>query len=411
VLSSFWLIPILILGWKPEEIGGALGQLMMGGGGTKILSLSSLVVALWALTPPVFLIVSVSAARFSELFDKDHWEALFSGHKGDLYLIYVVYLGALTMVALLFLPIFTAIGLQNVDFATILAFAFMAFASGLAVSLLGRLCGFFAGMQHESEEWVTVSEPDPIIVGELSEPRVTTLSPSSPEISSSVVTPPISEENRSYSVPPRPVVSATPKPTGEVPSPAPKSKTPLLDAKPRVEELVQRFEEDPEGALSGLIELNEAYAPHPQVLHQLCILLFRASRKEESLELAYEAVPLCLERGALRLAAEIFALHLSHAVGFKLHRDTLLALADDLRRNNDPASAEEIYCQVLIVDKSERRAIKGLLQVAEHHLDESNFVHAREVYRMMLNRCGDSPLAVHMQQGLAEAERRMAKAS
>jgi hypothetical protein len=88
-----------------------------------------------------------------------------------------------------------------------------------------------------------------------------------------------------------------------------------------------------------------------------------------------------------------------------------LSPADDLRWNNDLASAEEIYCRVLIVDKSERRAIKGLLQVAEHHLDESNFVNAREVYRMMLDRCGESPLAVHMQQGLAGAERRMAKAS
>ena len=394
-LSCLWLIPLLILGWKPEEVGMAVAEMMMGEGGSKVVSLTALVTAFTALTPPVFLIASVSAARFSDLFDRNHWEGLFSGRKGELYLIYVVYLGALAMMAVICMPFLVAIGLQNSDMGTILGLFMLSFAGGLAVNLLGRLCGFFAASENGTEEWASPT------------------SPVSPDLNDSVTESPLAPAPGAppASAPIRASVTSAPRPAGEATVLNPSGKTPLLDARERVDELALRFSEDAEGTLAALRELNDVYAPHPLVLHQLCLLLDKASRPEESREVAEKALTVCLERGALRLASEIFAVHLEHSEEFGLPRDTVLALSDDLRRDGELTAAEDVYSRILSRDGGERRAVKGLLQIAEKYMDDTDYVHAREIYRFLMSRAGDSPLAVHIEQGLAEAERRLAKAS
>ncbi len=398
-LSSLWLFPMLLLGWKPELVGEAVGTMMFGAGGTRVMSLTTLVIAFLTLTPPVFLIVSVSASRFPDLIDKDHWTGVFSGRASDLYLIYVIYLGALTMLAVMFLPVFTAVAFQNSDMANIMGLFWLAFASGLSVNLLGRLCGFFAATQFGREEWA--DDPTPASPPEDDLPGV------SPGPEPGLA----HEEARPTPIPALKPALVAPKPAGEASTLNPSGKTPLLDARERVDELQPRFEEDPELVISHLEELDKNYAPHPLVLHLLCLSLSQRGCGEESLEIAGRAIPLCLDRGAFPLATEIFVLHLEKAETFDLPRDIVLALGNELRKNKDLAAAEEIYTRALNRDPGEQRAVKGLMQIAEHHIEETNYVHARGLYRMLLETCSDSPFAVHMQQGLEDTERRMAKAS
>ena len=111
------------------------------------------------------------------------------------------------------------------------------------------------------------------------------------------------------------------------------------------------------------------------------------------------------------MAAEIYALHFDRAEEFGLTRDTVLLLAQDLRRHGDLVAAERAFESIVERDRGERRAVKGLLQVAEDHLVRGDYPEAQRLFRTLLDRCGDSPLAMHMQDGLAEAERRLAKAS
>jgi tetratricopeptide (TPR) repeat protein len=191
----------------------------------------------------------------------------------------------------------------------------------------------------------------------------------------------------------------------------PSGKTPLLDARPRVDELEHRFREDPEAAMEGIEELNRVYAPHPLVLNLMCVLQHRIGRTGDSLKTAREALPLCLERGATSLAAQVFALHRESATEFDLPRDTTLILADDLRRAGDLDAAEAIYLGILDHDRGDRRAVKGLLQIADAYIQITEYDRARNLYELLLHRCPDSPFAVHIEDGLMEAERRRTKAS
>jgi hypothetical protein len=188
-------------------------------------------------------------------------------------------------------------------------------------------------------------------------------------------------------------------------------KTPLLDARERVDEFERRFPTDPDGAMNVLAELRIMYAPHPLVLHRLCLALAQSGYVDESLEVAREALPLCLERGALRLAAEVFAAHQARGEVFGISRDTVLTLAQDLRRHGDLLGAECAFAQILDRDPGESRALKGLIQVAESYLERSENGDARRLFLMLLDRAGESPLSMHIRAGLASAERRLAKAS
>ena len=393
VLNLVWLLPVLLLGWRPEAVMEAIGQVMMGGGAGKLLALTAIFFTLTALTPPVFLIVSVGANRFADIADHRHWRRLFAGRSGDLFLVYALYLGALGMVFCLSLPLFALLA-GHKDVVTFTGFFFLSFAAGMSLDLLGRLCGFFAGLEPEGE---TVESPSPAPeTGEDGRP-VLRLVASTPQ-------------------PEAPRVEARKMTTTETPAPTlklltPSGKPPLLDARERLDDLERRLALDPEGVLSTLQEMREGYAPHPLVLHRLCITLAQQDKKVDSLEIAREALPLCMDRGAVRLASEIFGAHLDYQDVFGLTRETVLLLAQDLRRHGDLTAAETAFDSIVERDRGERRAVKGLLQVAEDHLVSGDYVEAQRLFRSLLERCGDSPLAMHMQDGLSEAERRIAKAS
>jgi len=399
-LSSVWLIPALIVGWKPQELLGAFTG-SMGSGGSRVLGLTTMMAALSMLTPRVFLIVSVGAGRFSDLIDREHWAFLFRGRMQDLYLVYVIYLGGLAMVAALTLPLITASMFQSPELGTFIGILALAYALGLAVTLLGRLCGSFAGRGRTTDEWDFPAIEPESDSNTVEEPR-TSEDTGMPE------TPPAAAAVRAV----RPADPAPVAPAAERASTLnPSGKTPLLDARPRVDELEHRFREDPEAALEGIEELNRVYAPHPLVLHMLCVMQHRSGKTDASLDTAREALPLCLERGATSLAAQIFGMHLDRADAFDLPRDTILVLAEDLRKAGDLEAAEATYLGILDRDRGERRAVKGLLQIAEAYLQITDYDRARDLYQLLLHRCPDSPFAVHMEDGLVEAERRRSKAS
>jgi hypothetical protein len=392
-LSLVWLLPILLLGWRPEAVVGAFGSLLTGAEGSgKILSLTALFLTLTALTPPVFLIVSVGAERFSDIVDQRHWRRLFEGRSGDLFHIYALYLGALGMTLLLSLPFF-AVLFRHRDLAMFLGYFFLSFAAGMSLDLLGRLCGFFAAAP-EGEQ--LVEEPAPVVE------TLPTTRPALRLVTAPPQTMPRAESPASHEAPPAAPVLKVLSPSG---------KPPLLDARERMDELERRLTTDPEGALVALEEIREGYAPHPLVLHRLCLALAAHGRRPDSFRMAREALSLCMERGAQRLAAEIYALHFDRAEEFGLTRDTVLLLAQDLRRHGDLVAAERAFESIVDRDRGERRAVKGLLQVAEDYLVRGDYTEAQRLFRTLLERCGDSPLAMHMQDGLAEAERRLAKAS
>ena len=387
-LTLIWLLPVLLLGWRPEAVTGAIAQLMMGEGVTKVLALTAVFLTLTALTPPVFLIVSVGASRYIDIADRNHWRRLFQHRAPDLFLVYSVYLGALGMVLCLSLPMFSLLA-GHKELATFIGFLFVAFAGGLSLDLLGRLCGFFASHIEDTE---TIEDPiaDDVPPEPVSAPTLR------------LVTSPRHPERE-----PVAALPAAPIPTLKVLSPS--GKPPLLDARERLDEVERRRETDPDGAISTLKDMRESYAPHPLVMHRLAIILFERGDAAESLSVAREALPLCLERGAQRLAAEIYGAHIDQDFG--LSRETVLLLAQDLRRHGDLDAAERAFGSILDRDRGERRAVKGMLQVAEDHLVRSEYSEAQRMFRMLLDRCGDSPLAMHMQDGLAEADRRLAKAS
>ncbi|HET9233756.1 MAG TPA: tetratricopeptide repeat protein [Candidatus Eisenbacteria bacterium] len=395
VLNLVWLLPVLLLGWRPEAIMEAIGQVIMGGGATKLLALTAVFFTLTALTPPVFLIVSVGANRFADIADQRHWRRLFAGRGGDLFLVYALYLGALGMVFCLSLPLFALLA-GHKDILTFTGFFFLSFAAGMSLDLLGRLCGFFAGVEPEEE---TVESPSPVQeTGADGRPVLrlvtSTPQPEAPRAEARKVT---AIDEAKASAPALKVLTA--------------GKPPLLDARERLDDLERRLAIDPEGVMNTLQEMRDGYAPHPLVLHRLCITLAQQGKKVDSLELAREALPLCLERGAVRLASEIFGAHLDYQDVFGLTRETVLLLAQDLRRHGDLTAAETAFESIVERDRGERRAVKGLLQVAEDHLVRGDYLEAQRLFRSLLERCGDSPLAMHMQDGLAEAERRIAKAS
>lgn len=426
-LSLIWLVPAIILGFRPDTVNAAMGQAFLGGG-SKWLILTAFVMTVVALTPPVFLIVSVGAVRFRDIVDADHWRTLFRGRTGDLFLIYALYLGALAMTAVLVLPFLVAVAAKNQDVATVMGLGCLAFAGGLAVNLLGRLCGFFAATAFPAGD-VTGETAEMMGLGPDGGGSSGPASPRTPEASPQPQVPGmipgwLEELGHDTAAPaPAGATGSDPAASDGVGGPGgtgvqeeegvpaePGGKTPLLEAGARVDELAERFSADPAGAIGSLMELREEYAPNPQVLHMLSMCLLRAGQIEDSLEVALEALPLCLNRGAIRLASELYGAHLRNADRLGLVPDVILAISDELRRMGDLPAAEHAYMKVLAANSRETRALKGLLQLAEQHLHDSEYAEAARIYEVLLECCGDSPFVPHMQEGLAEARRRMAKA-
>lgn len=151
-------------------------------------------------------------------------------------------------------------------------------------------------------------------------------------------------------------------------------------------------------------------AGDPRQLHDAWRVHFAAGEADAALAAAKEAIPAALALGNARIAAEIYRFHLDRLEDLGLDRPSLDALADQLLRDGDVAAAAWTFSQVLDADAADVKAFKGLLKVAEHHLEKAkNPVEAVRVYRYLLGRAPSSPFADHARDLLADAERKAAR--
>lgn len=383
-LTFIWLLPVMALTLK---VGSNPEMMMMGGGPSPgMMLLGAFYLMAMTLTPPIFLIVSVSAENFAEIFSPDHWKQLMAGRLGDLFAIYVVYVGALVMATLLALPPVMVAFAMNAKLGFMVAGLSFCMLFGMSVNLLGRLCGFFS-------------------CGELGEPEAARPKKTepAPAVSPSPQPPPPPAESRPATLP---LSAAAPPPAAK-----PRSgerKPALLDAQSRVDRASDRFDRDPDGAIAALRGIQESFAPVPQVQHALVLCLARAGKVEEAVSLAAGAISLCLERGNSQLAAELFKEMRPHAGKLELDSEHLLTVATALARKEEWAAAAKAYSLVIDGDNGEIRAIQGLLQVADGILNRKGHPPAAaKVYRYLMTKCSASPLGEQIRQGLEAAERRI----
>ena len=378
-LNAIWMIPAMMLQPAPDSVVGAG---MMGLTPSKPMMLLMIVYVFgMALGPPLFLIVSVAAESFGDVFLPDTWKRVFSGRLDDLFVVYAIYTGGLVMVIVLCMPVFMGAFVLSWKLGALIGVVSLFFVMGVSVNLLGRLCGFFACGNLGTQAVATAGATQETAV--TPEPAPVTRSAPAPSATTGVATPP------------RPAAN----PGGVA--------TALLDAKEQVGRARERYLKDPMGAILALEELRKNYAPHPQVLQALCLCRYRSGQIDQAVEIAREAVPLCFTRGHTFLAAEIFKELIDHLSNLNLNRDQLLIVADALVKKDDLSTAAKAYAAIINSDPKEPRAIKGLLNVSDTLLhDKSRPDAAAHVYRYLLQHCKSSPLAEFMSQGLEEAERR-----
>lgn len=380
-LTFVWLLPLILLGLSPDIEPQTLLD-------RKIIALFMMYFIGSFLTPPVLLIVAVTAENFAELFSAEHWKGLFSGRTNDLFAVYAVYAGGVTVAALACLPSVVIAFLMNTDFGLFVGGLALCFLLGVSMDLLGRLCGFFALGDFESIEQAT-SEPQPVPAGP---PRRDVPIPVTP-------------------LPIVPIADLAPLPVPEPVTPplSQAKKPPLIDAKKRVDAILSRQTDDPAAALVALESLDESYAPNAHVAGALCICHQRGGNTERAFELAENAFDLSLRAGHTHLAADVFRELRPQADRLKLNLDQVLSIAGAAGTKGDLATAAQAYSMILQKDAGEMRAIKGLLQVAERiRREKNNAAAALKVYLFLQQHCAASPLIEFITLGVTETERQLA---
>jgi hypothetical protein len=345
-----------------------------------------------ALLPPVILIVAVRSEHFAEIVSPAFWRDCFAGRLGDLYLIYAVHGGAMCALPLVAIPALVLGFAASPAIGWLFLAIGMVFGGGLAVTLLGRLCGFFA---FGEEQETTPVRRSPL-----------------PEVhESSVQRAAIRQAEVQRAMPSIPASAEAAPGEGEPGAVDPSGKPPLIDPAGRVAAARRRFEQDRDGALSELRDMEQQHAPSPHVRHALTLCLHQADRAGEALVAARQAIPLCLERGNVALAAEIFALLWRQAKQLGLDRDQIDAVATALAKSGDSAHAITAFGMALSMDHGDRRAIKGLLQLADRRQHDGHPKDAVRIYTFLLQYAADTPFADDMRRGLADAEMRLRRAS
>jgi hypothetical protein len=120
-------------------------------------------------------------------------------------------------------------------------------------------------------------------------------------------------------------------------------------------------------------------------------------------------MPLFVERGASRLAADVLITHLDRIDQFSLEPSALAAIADSLIESNEIPHAEAMYRILLEQNSQDRHAVKALLRIGEGLLHRNGDPgRAREIYEFLLEKSAESPLTEFMKKGLTEADRRLA---
>lgn len=451
-LTAVWLVPMSLMGVglnRGMATGMGPGMMSSTAGAFNVIYLVAM-----ALTPPLFLIVAVTANGFGDAFSPAHWKQSFNGRFGDLFAIYVVYTGALGIVLLLSAAPVTLALSANANFGLFLGGLSFCMLFGVSVNLLGRLCGFFAcgelGLSTTESSTASAprpgqipASPSPVARPETQPaPAPVTAQPTAPQqpeetsmplpsagedaetialgksidmapASAPEASPPTQHAAQSESVlSTQPIRQAQPtaspsttQPLHQTAAPRP----PLLDAAQRVDAAMKRFNLEPETAISALQDLQNSFAPDPHVLQALAICLYRTGQIEEGIDTANRALPLCFDRGQVQLAARLFSALRPHMAQLDLDSGRILFIATTLAKADDLAGAAKAYSAVISLDPDDAAAVKGLLQVAEEILVRKGKPEAAiKVYQYLMQHCSTSPLVEFMSQGLEEAQRELA---
>ncbi len=359
---------------------------------------------------PMALIVSVGAPGFASIFSKEYWVSVFSGRRGDIFVLCALSFGGPVMLYVAVAPALIAIASSGVQAMIAATGIFGGLLGAYWLTLFAKLCGEFARGSQDIPLAPAPHELPPT-------PRITSNGPlpqMAPMMAAPAALPPLPGPPAPIpiagcdSLPPLPGPPAPIPIAGCDPVPPPSAAVgpPLLDVKERVARAQRRFESEPAAAIEELDALRSTFAPSPQLLHALALLLERAGDADRVLEVAKEAVPLCIERGDTEWAAEVFGLVIRQHQELQLSKEDLLALAGAFTALADLRNAARVHAMVIHEEPGETRAIKGLLQVAERmQRDPTQVDAAVKVYRFLLDRCADSPLAIYMQEGHDQAQR------
>jgi hypothetical protein len=362
--------------------------------------IASMIFILFGLTllPPIFLIVAVRAERFGQIFSADLWRAAFAGRFADLYVIYAIHGGGVGMMIILAIPVVLLGFSAASEFGILFAFLMFGYMCSLAITLLGRLCGFFAfGEEHTTPAYGRApaggGHEAPRVAAGFT-PRVVHggaagMGGAIMEGAPAVGTPIAAEEMADDS-----------------------GRPPLPDAVERAAAARARFATDRDGALGDLTQMHAEHAPSAPVMHALALCLHEAGRAAEALDLARQAMPVCIARGQVPLAAELFATFWKQAKELGLDHEQIDAVASSFMRSGDLGRAVSAYGLALTMDPADRKAIKGLMQAADQRLhSEGRPKDAAKIYTFLLMHAPNSPFADDMRRGLAETEARLARAS
>lgn len=390
-LTAVWLLPLFFLGLKDSPVfapqpnmgGAGMGMSPMAAMGAVStgLAIVSVYMIVSTITPPLFLIVAVSAQGFGDVFSPDHWRAQFSGRSSDLLMIYAVYAGALGMAVLVGFPILLGAFSIAWPLAVLVGGVGMAFVGGLAVDLLGRLCGFFAFGETR------------LLTGDESRPVAPVVGPD-------------------HGHDPGLDAGADPSPASVPVSGMPdESGLPIFrDAQPFLDDAWKRFKHDPDGAIEEVREAIEDHAPHALLAHGLTHMLHRAGQEEEAVESARMAMDVCFGGGQVYLAADLFRTLWPQRTRLNLDRDRMLKIAGVLAKKDDLTYAANTFAIVVLQDPKELRAVKGVLQIADNLLHKRHKPdEALRLYGYLLEHCPDSPLEEFMRAGRDEAQQKLAR--
>lgn len=377
-LVLIWLSPIILyVGLKK---GGASSSLASGGLGVPgfpfptpvVPDLVILYSASSFLVPSMCLAVAVASETFGDIFSGATWSELFSERWGKLFVVLSVGFGGPFTLFVVLWPFLSILLLKNPKLAVVVIGFVLVYLGGIGASLLGLLCGRFAA--------------DALAGAEYQEEQA----------------PPAARQAQAASAAPGGAAHEDSSPVPALP--------PVEGAEAAIGAAAARFASDPRGAIRELEAAQEGHAPHPRLLHTLVGLYLKAQDTAGAAATAREAIPACLAAGETRLAYELFRPFVSNVPALKLDRAQLCAVGEAILKEGDQATAAHAYGHALVQEPGDVKAFKGLMRIADHHLGKGEAPdQAAQVFRFLLQRAPQSPLAEHAREGLALAERRLAK--
>jgi len=423
VLNLLWMAPMVLVLWQAvsgasPENGAGLGSgggfpgapappaggLMMALPILAILTskavIASMIFILFGLTllPPIFLIVAVRAESFGQIFSAGLWGALFAGRFADLYVIYAIHGGGVGMMIILAIPVVLLGFSAASEFGILFGCAAFAYMCSLAITLLGRLCGFFAFGEEQTHPVYGMAPAG----GDRDRPA-----------GAAGFTPRVVHGGGAFGPAGRASETAVTGDPDTSAAPADDSgRPPLPDAVERAAAARTRFATDRDAAIADLEQACAENAPSAPIMHALALCLHEAGRAADALDIARQAMPLCISRGQVTLAAELFATFWKQARDLGLDHAQIDAIASSFMKSGDLARAVSAYGLALTMDPADRKAVKGLLQAADQRLHkEGRPKDAAKIYTFLLQYAPTSPFAEDMRRGLAEAEARLSRAS